>query len=241
MFSGEFLSMRTIQKVLPEFVPEPIAWGTYASDADIHFFLCSFHDMITDELPKMKPFCANIAALHRNSTSPTGKFGFSVCTFYGNFPQDNTWTDTWEEFFVQNITRMFELEEEAKGVSLELGRLKKPLYEKVIPRLLKPLETGGRSIKPVLIYGDLWYGNYATDRATNKRLVYDTCCFYAHNECMLSCRLYLCLLNESTVELGSWTDVRSKVPKPWISEYHAHYPISAPVEDWDDRNALYGM
>lgn len=26
-----------------------------------------------------------------------------------------------------------------------------------------------------------------------------------------------------------------------MKEYHNHIPISVPVEDWDDRNALYAM
>jgi fructosamine-3-kinase len=40
------------------------------------------------------------------------------------------------------------------------------LLKKVIPRLLDPLETDGRSIKPVLLHGDLWLGNVSFQKAS---------------------------------------------------------------------------
>ena len=156
MMMGEFVSMTVINDTISDLSPQPIAWGTYLSDSKISFYLCAFHDMSTEELPEPVSFCANIAALHKNSISPTGQYGFSVCTFHGNLPQDNSWCDTWEEFYTQGSKRMFELEG-AQGLSLELRALQKPFYEKVIPRLLRPLETGGRSVKPALVHGDLWY------------------------------------------------------------------------------------
>ena len=182
MMSGELASMTAICTATPNFAPVPIAWGTYSSDPNIHSFLCSFHEMLT-ESPDIQPFCASVAALHRNGKSPAGKYGFPVCTFQGNLPQDNTWTNTWEEFYVQGLKRMFQLEKEAQEFSLELEELLTPLYEKVVPRLLRPLETGGRSIEPALVDADLWHGNAATDLTTNKPIVFDACCFYAHNEC----------------------------------------------------------
>ena len=196
MFEGEMASMTAIHDASPEFTPQPIGWGTYMSDSDIHFFICEFRDMTIDELPDIEPFCANLAALHRKGKSPTKKYGFPLCTYQGNLPQDNSWMDTWEEFYIQGLKRMFELEEISQGPSVELEELRVPLYEKVIPRLLRPLETGGRSIEPVLVHGDLWYGNAATDLETGMPIVYDACCFYAHNECKLAVSLNFNMLND---------------------------------------------
>lgn len=50
MASGEFSSMTDLHNVIPDVTPEPISWGTYASNRDIHFFLCRFIDMI-DKVP----------------------------------------------------------------------------------------------------------------------------------------------------------------------------------------------
>ena len=90
---------------------------------------------------------------------------------------------------------MFQLEEKSQGPSAELEELHIPLYEMVIPCLLRPLETGGRLIEPVLVHGDLWYGNAATDLGTGVPIVFDACCFYAHNECKSVASSSLNLLN----------------------------------------------
>jgi protein-ribulosamine 3-kinase len=224
MMSGEFKSMTEIHNAVSEFAPTPIAWGTYASDPDIRFFLCSFHEM-SDELPDLQRSSARVAELHRKGKSPTGKYGFPCTTFQGNLPQDNTWTATWEEFYVNGMRRMLQLEEESQGRSQELQELCGKMYEMVIPRLLRPLETGGREIEPCLVHGDLWYGNASTDLATSEPLVFDACCFYAHNE----------------YETGTWRPTRYKLGRPYVKAYHKHFPVSVPVEDHDDRNALYAI
>lgn len=102
----------------------------------------------------------------------------------GSLPQDNTWCDTWEEYFKRGMTRMLDLERNVQGPNHELEQLTDKLYEKVIPRLLRPL-TVFKSIKPVLIHGDLWCGNCCTDNTTGKLIVFDGCVFWAPNECTL--------------------------------------------------------
>ena len=78
---------------------------------------------------------------------------------------------------------MLQLEEDCHGRCEELEQLRGPMFEKVIPRLLRRLETGGRKLEPSLVHGDLYYGNASTDLVANKPIIFDACCFYAHNEC----------------------------------------------------------
>jgi fructosamine-3-kinase len=78
---------------------------------------------------------------------------------------------------------MLKLEEEARGPSEELQQLSGPFFDKVIPRLLRPLETGGRTIKPVLLHGDLWLGNVSTQAESENPLLFDASAFWGHNEC----------------------------------------------------------
>jgi fructosamine-3-kinase len=137
---------------------------------------------MTEELPEMDSFCESVARLHQSSVSSNGKYGFHITTYMGPLPQDNTWCETWEEFFIRGMKRMLMLEEAAQGPSKELEDLAEQMYSKVIPRLLRPL-TVLKSIQPTLIHGDLWYGNCCTDNATEKPMVFDACCFWAHNEC----------------------------------------------------------
>ena len=42
---GEFASMTAIFQATSDFDPTPFVVGIYASDRDVHFFLCSFVDM----------------------------------------------------------------------------------------------------------------------------------------------------------------------------------------------------
>ena len=60
--------------------------------------------------------------------------------------------------------------------------LAEAIITKVIPRLLRPLETGGRQIRPVLVHSDLWDGNASTNRLSGMPVVFDAACIYGHNE-----------------------------------------------------------
>lgn len=182
MVHGEFESMKAIHAVSPEFVPKPIAWGSYKTLPDTHFFLCEFREMMED-MPDPHKFTSRLADLHQNSISPNKKFGFHITTYSGNLPQMVEWEDSWEKFFAKSMRWALDLEIKAKGHDPELDKLVPLLFDKIIPRLLRPLESDGRSVKPSLVHGDLWYANSGIDVDTNASLIFDGCCFYAHNEC----------------------------------------------------------
>jgi hypothetical protein len=42
MLHGEFESMSVLYTAVPDFVPEPYAWGSYKDIPNLHFFLCEF-------------------------------------------------------------------------------------------------------------------------------------------------------------------------------------------------------
>ena len=182
MVHGEYESMKAICSVLPDFAPKPIAYGTYETIPDTHFFLCEYRDM-AEKMPDPHKFTARLAALHQNSKSPNGKFGFSIPTYAGNLPQMTDWEESWETFFAKSMKWSLDLEIKAKGYDPEFDVLGPALFNKVIPRLLRPLESDGRSVKPSLVHGDLWYANSGIDVDTDESLIFDACCFYAHNEC----------------------------------------------------------
>lgn len=182
MVTGEFIAMQRIHTVNPDFVPCPIGWGTYDSVKDVHFLVCEFRDMET-KLPDVEPFARSMAELHKDATSPNGKFGFDCLTYHGNVPIEHGWHDSWEQYFTQTTRALLETEQATRGRDDTISRLTQPFFEKVVVRLLRPLETSGGSIKPSLIHGDLWHGNAATDARTGKPIIFDAAGFYAHNEC----------------------------------------------------------
>ncbi|MCJ1352958.1 MAG: hypothetical protein MMC33_002942 [Icmadophila ericetorum] len=180
---------------------------------------------MTDDIPDIQVFPAKVAELHKKRISPNGKYGFEVETYQGTIPQAVAWQDSWEIFFSNSMKRILAKEEESQGPDEEMKQLSEALINKVIPRLLRPLETGGRQIQPRLVHGDIWDGNISTDIDTNMPMIFDATCLYAHNE----------------IELAPWRPARHKMGKSYIKQYFKHFPISPPEEDQDDRNALYCM
>jgi len=186
MMHGEYTSLLEIRKVSPSFAPTPICWGSCSEDPSRHFLLMEFRNF-GSELPSTEDFARELAHLHKQSNSPNGMFGFPMRTYNGNLPQDNAWTKSWEESFAKGIRSMLAMEEEVRGGSKELQELSQDLLTKVIPRLLRPLETQGRSIKPSLLHGDLWIGNIACDKATGQPVVFDSSAYFGHHECGSCC------------------------------------------------------
>ncbi|KAF3353537.1 hypothetical protein VdG1_08204 [Verticillium dahliae VDG1] len=192
--SGEYRSMTAIHVVMPSLVPRPIAWGSCEDEPDLHFFLSEF-----------------------SATSPDGRFGFFEPTCHGHTPIDHGWHETWEAYFASTTRRLFQWEQAAQGPNQDILGLMEPFFSNVIPRLLRPLETDGRSITPSLIHGDLWHGNVATDADTQEPVIFGAASSYAHNE----------------YELGVWRQPWNELGAAHRARYHEL------VEDCDDRNALY--
>ena len=181
---GEFESTLAIHTIQSDFAPKPVAQGSFTKLPNTHYYLCKFYEL-AEELPEPSEFCAKVAALHEKSESPNGKFGFHVVTYNGDLPQENGFTDTWEEFFSNGFKHMINLNIERGGTWEDIESLQSDMLSKVIPRLIRPLESNGRSIKPSLVHGDLWCGNAAVDTITDLPLIYDPSSFYAHNECKM--------------------------------------------------------
>lgn len=225
MMEGTYASEEIFHKYIPKHVPRPLAWGHYKSDPSTWFYLCEFHDMVEDEVPEADGFVNIIAQVHKKSMGKSEKFGFHLPTHLANIPNDNSWQDSWESWFTQAMQKMLQVEEEGHGKDEELEVLKTGLFEKVIPRLLRPLETSGRSIQPCLVHSDLWPGNAMPDVDTNEIIIFDSCAFWGHNE----------------ADLGSWRAPRYKMGRPFLRQYQRVMGMSEPKGDWDDRNALYAM
>ena len=224
---GTFESEKAFHDFAPDNIPQPLAWGSYKSDANTWFFLARYHDMV-DEVPNPQQFVAIIAKFHQDSMgkSPRGQFGFHVPTHLANVPNDNGWEDSWEVWYTKATKVMFEFEELSHGTDdEEFESLKKDLFAKVIPRLLRPLETGGRKVTPCLIHSDLWPGNCMPDADTDEIMIFDSCAYWGHHES----------------DLGSWRAPRYRMGRPFLTGYQKRMGVSVPEEDWDDRNALYAL
>ncbi|KAB5554342.1 Fructosamine/Ketosamine-3-kinase [Coniochaeta sp. 2T2.1] len=177
---GEYESQKALQKHLPDNVSIPAAYGTF-KDGKTSFFLTPFRDLSFD-VPTPPEFAEVVAKLHTTSVSPTGKFGFHITTYLGRVPVINDWCDTWEEWFTRDFREGLAFERRVNGADPHFDELAAEFLKKGVPRLLRPLEAGRRSVKPVLLHGDLWEGNIKVDWDTGKPVLFDGVCVYGHNE-----------------------------------------------------------
>jgi fructosamine-3-kinase len=195
MVSAEYYAMSLLYSLKPDMVVEPVAWGAYTEEPDTYFFLCRFHEFLgektpdgkkipnTKKVPALKDFPKLVAAFHSRGQSSTGTFGFPITMYGGRNPQTFPQCESWEECFSKGLDKIFDMEEQTQGPDEEMRELREGLMTKVIPRLLRPLETEGRTLTPTLVHGDLWDGNVAIDEATGRTVVFDATPLYAHNEC----------------------------------------------------------
>jgi fructosamine-3-kinase len=156
---------------------------------------------------------AGLAELHLRSKSPTGKFGFHLRTVHGKVAQAvDVWDDSWCVVFKRHLDHIIKL----ATVVLQWPHFEvvaNLTLEKVVPRLLLPLQADGRVLKPCLVHGDCWDGNTATDMRTGEAFVFDACCFYAHNE----------------YDTGNWRAPRHRLSnKAYIKTYKRCFPVSEP-------------
>lgn len=85
---GEFESQTALLAHIPNNIEPPIAWGTCENDPSTSFFITRFRRLL-DKLPPISELLPVVKKLHHTSSSPTGKFGFHITTFFGPSAMNN--------------------------------------------------------------------------------------------------------------------------------------------------------
>ncbi|KAH8753095.1 Fructosamine kinase-domain-containing protein [Diaporthe sp. PMI_573] len=222
---SHWVSESMIHKFIPEYVPEPIAFDKYRSEPDTFFMLMEFVEMIDDIAPP-DMYMAPLAKLYARSLgqSPTGKFGFPVNTTFGFLPQTNDWEASWEVWWTKHMKMILERDETIRGEFTSDERITvEDFLNKVLPRYLRPLETGGRSIQPCLCHTNMWPGNVKFRLDNEALITFDANAVWGHHE----------------FELGVHSNPRYPLGKSYINEYFKHVPISQPEEDVEHRILIY--
>lgn len=224
MAESEFEAHKTLHTLIPCHSPAPIGWGYLRAHPANTFYLTYYEHLYHGPRP-VSTVLDIIHYLHKRSASPTGMFGFHTRCYYGPMRMVVDWTDNWELFWTREFRSNLEFASGAHGRDSELLDLAGEFIEKVIPRLLRPLQTGGRSIRPVLCHGNLWDGNIEMESTGFQPLFLGACPFYGHMEMDLQG------FRSSRYALGSYL----------IDEYRREFEVSEPKEDFYDRNLLYSV
>lgn len=242
MFRGEFASLNAIADAVADFCPRAHAHGEMQDRAGTHFLATDFLELGGSGSESGRSFAAKLSDLHTRDYKPACEdkpFGFPVTTCCGSTEQDNTWKASWAEFYADNRLRhILAACLRNNGSDSKLADSVERLASTVVPRLLgddrlkRSSERGGGSVRPVVIHGDLWSGNHGRGRIVGsggdstgvEEVVYDPSSVYGHSE----------------YELGIMRMFGGYSSTFW-REYAALVPKDEPVDEWDDRLALYEL
>jgi fructosamine-3-kinase len=102
------------------------------------------------------------------------QFGWATDNFIGSLPQKNTWYDDWIEFYMANRLR--------RQIAMAMDR--NLLSARDVPseeQLVARLEDLFHDVRPSLVHGDLWGGNFLISSEGEPYLI-DPAIYYGHSE-----------------------------------------------------------
>ncbi|KLO93261.1 fructosamine-3-kinase [Fusarium fujikuroi] len=233
MFRGEHASLNAIADSVPNFCPRSHAHGALTGRPGQYFLATDFLDLGSSATGGSgKTLASKVAQLHTTPAPiPEGydkpMFGFPVPTCCGATEQDNSWRESWADFYANN--RLRHIARQAvrnNGADPELEEVVETVASKVVPRLIG--DGVVKNIKPVVIHGDLWSGNHSKGQIAGQggceEVVYDPSAVYGHSE----------------FELGIMNMFGGFTNHFW-KEYHDLVPKAEPVTEWPDRVKLYEL
>ncbi|KAI0106229.1 fructosamine-3-kinase [Nemania sp. FL0031] len=245
LVQGEHASLQAIHAAVPGLSPQSLGTGTYDSSPSTSFIVIDFLQLSKPIFPTItgifdslfaprRELAAKLTRLHTTPAPiPEGftkaQFGFPVTTCCGDTPQDNSFKSSWATFFAENrLKYILHRCETYQGVDFVLRRLVEDVVAVVVPRLLGDRHLGnGNGVTPVVVHGDLWYGNVGRCTIPNeppRDIIFDPSAFYAHSEYELAIMLMF----------GGFS-------RRFFAAYHALCPKTEPVEEYDDRLKLYQL
>ena len=168
MFRTETYGLECIAKTNTIKTPKVIAFDNFEGSA---FILMEFIKSKSPTSENFKVLGEQLAALHQCTSDC---FGLDQDNFIGKLHQSNTQHNTWVDFYIYQ--RLLP--------QLHVAKNKGLLNSKEIPttsELKAALDGLFKNVKPSLLHGDLWSGNYliSTDGTP---YVIDPAVYYGHHE-----------------------------------------------------------
>ncbi|WP_303316042.1 fructosamine kinase family protein [Flavivirga abyssicola] len=168
MFQIEAYGLQVIRKTNTIKTPKVLACDTFQNVA---FLLMEFIDSKSPSSVDYKNLGYQLAQLHQCTSD---SFGLDQDNFIGSLPQSNRQNTTWVDFYTT----------ERLLPQLELAKQKQLLSKNECPsiqNIKSTLESLFTNIKPALLHGDLWSGNYLISKDGTPYLI-DPAIYYGHHE-----------------------------------------------------------
>ncbi|WP_282135610.1 fructosamine kinase family protein [Seonamhaeicola maritimus] len=168
MFKTEAYGLDLIAKTNTIKTPNIIAFDKFENAS---FLLMDFIESKRASAEDYEILGEQLAALHKCTSD---NFGLNKDNYIGSLPQSNTTHNTWVEFYTYE--RLLPQLEIAKQIGLLSGS-ESPSEQRIIGQL----ESLFNGIKPSLLHGDLWGGNYLISKVGEPYLI-DPAVYYGHSE-----------------------------------------------------------
>ncbi|KUJ08598.1 Ketosamine-3-kinase [Mollisia scopiformis] len=235
MFAGEHASLNAIHSAVPSLCPTSHAHGPLSHPPNTFFLATDF--LALSSSPSSGASLPHKLALLHSTPAPippghtVPQFGFHLPTCCGDTVQDNTYHPSWSTFFSEcRLTHILSCAEKNNGPDTDLSSLVQQTCSIVVPRLLRDghlRSAEGSNITPVLVHGDLWSGNHgrgSIDGGAVEERVFDPSCCWAHSEFEFGI-------------MGMFGGFGGR----FREEYWGVKGKDEPVEEWEDRVALYEL
>lgn len=224
-----------MQSIIPSLSPKSLAYGRL-SDSAGYFLVTDFLERSSESGGQSSALtlAQKLTLLHKEvAPIPAGYdkpvYGFPVATMCGSTLQPNSFRESWKIFFIENRLRpIYQACEINQGNDDELRYWIEKTIEQVVPALLEDGHLGGEDgILPIVVHGNLWYGNKMKGRISGEGgavedLIFDPSACFTHSE----------------FELGIMK-LFGGFGAGFFQEYHKLLPKTEPREEYDDRIELY--
>ncbi|WP_027138724.1 fructosamine kinase family protein [Gaetbulibacter saemankumensis] len=168
LFQSEVNGLKSIQSTNTISTPKVFHCDIYH---DYAFLVLEYIETKSATNSDFELLGTQLADLHNSFTED---FGLDQNNFIGNLPQSNATHETWVEFYIK----------ERLKPQLDLAVKKNLLKPSEYPsenRIFETLELLLNNLKPSLLHGDLWSGNYLISKDGIPYLI-DPAVYYGHNE-----------------------------------------------------------
>lgn len=207
MFESEFPGLQIMAQTKTIRIPQPLFF--YEGD-QYSCILMEFIEQGTRLTDFWSHFAKDLAAMHHHSEE---YFGLELDNYMGSLPQNNRKHHDFVSFFVNE-----RLEPQIK-LARDAGYIRRKHIQQC-ERLYTELSSIIPIEKPALVHGDLWSGNFMSDKS-GKPVIMDPAVYYGHREVDIA----------MTTMFGGFSP-----------SFYQHYQDNFPMESgWESRMDFYNL